>query len=116
MGRALICRDGSRGNEEKSPIHVYDMVRMMGESQIIRGDSSAIADNDGFDDVVETDDSDNGPDGADIPKGYQTVKDKSPTWVKGQSRKRPPDSLVEALTGRITSADVAERLHHKRGH
>ena len=50
--RALICRNGSRGNEEKSPIHVYDMVLMMGESQIIRGDLGASADDGGFDDVV----------------------------------------------------------------
>ena len=74
---------------------------------------------------METDDSDNGLDGrcsadgsdcADSPEEYQIAKDKSPAWVKGQSRKRPPESLVEALTGRITKADVSERLHHKRGH
>ena len=34
---------------------------MMGESQIIRGDLGARADDKGFDDAVETDDSDNGP-------------------------------------------------------
>ena len=59
--RALIRHDGSRGNEEKSPIHVDDVVRMMGESQIITGDLGARADDEGFDDAVETDDSDNGP-------------------------------------------------------
>ena len=59
----LIRRYGSRGNEKRSPIHVYDVVRMMGESQIIRRDLSASADDDGFDDVVETNNSDNGPDG-----------------------------------------------------
>ena len=35
--RALIRHDGSRNNEKKSPIHVYDVVRMMEEWQIIRG-------------------------------------------------------------------------------
>ena len=123
--RTLIRRDGSRGYEEKSPIHVYDVVRMMGQSQNMRRDSSARDDNGKCDDVVETDDSDNGPDGrwstgesdnADSPKGYQTAKDRSPAWVKGQSRKRPSKSLVEALTGTIARADVWGRFHHERGH
>ena len=87
---------------------------MMGESQIIRGVTGASADDDGFDVAEETDDSDNGPEGrwsteesngADSPEGYQIAKEKSPAWVKGQSRKRPAESLVEALTGRITKAD-----------
>ena len=60
--RARIRRGGSRGNEEKSPIYVYDVVRMMGESQIIRGDLGVIADDDRFDVADGTDNSDNGPD------------------------------------------------------
>ena len=60
---------------------------MMEELQIISGDLKASADDDGFDDVVATDNSDNGPDGrwsagesdgADSPEGYQIAKDKSP--------------------------------------
>ena len=75
--------------------------------------------------VVETDDSDNGPDGrwsaddsdgVDSPEGYQTAKDRSQTWIKGQSRKRQSESLVEALTERITRADESERLRYERGH
>ena len=34
--RALVNEDGRRGNEEKSPIHVADVVRIMGnERQLI---------------------------------------------------------------------------------
>ena len=85
--------------------------------------------NDGFDDVVETDNSDNRPgvyradvdlanesDGADRPKEYQTAKDRSPAWVKGQSRKRRSESLVETLSGKITTADRSNRVYHERGH
>ena len=59
---------------------------MMEESQIVIGDLSARADDDEFDDVMEAEDSDNGPDGlwsagefdgADSPEGYQTAKNKS---------------------------------------
>ena len=124
--RALIRCDGSRGNEQKSPIHFYDVVRMMGESKIIKGNNGASADDDGCDIAEGTDYSDNGPDGhwsteetngADSPEGHQIAKDRSPAWVKGQSRKQPPDSPVEALTGRITTFDnVSKRLHHKWGH
>ena len=46
--------------KEKSPVHVYDVVRVMGELQIIWRDSDS---NHRFDDVVDTDDSDNGADG-----------------------------------------------------
>ena len=87
---------------------------------------SARVDDDGFDDGVETDDSDNRPDGrwlagesdgADSPEKYQTAKDRFLAWVEGQSRKRQFESLVKALTGRITKADdVSEILHHERGH
>ena len=35
---------------------------MMGASQVIQGDSIARSSNDGFGNVVETDDNDNGPD------------------------------------------------------
>ena len=65
---------------------------------------------------METDDSNNGPHGRGRLMRYQTDKDKSPTWVKGPSRKRQPESLVEALTGRITRADESECLHNERRH
>ena len=100
---------------KKSPIRVYDVVRMIGESLIIRGDLSARADDDGFDNAVKIDDSDNVLDGcwsagesdrADILEGYQIAKDKSQTWIKGQSRKRQSEILVEALTDRIRGPRV----------
>ena len=35
---------------------------------------------------------------------------------KDQSRKRQSESLVEVLSGKITTADRSERVHHERGH